>query len=84
MEKIDSAIPRTPGGLPGFWLAVKKFGIVKALVLAYLCKCVTPVAGITWTFLRYKGWWFKKSLKGEIVYITGAGSKEGLGRNIAI
>ena len=33
-------------------------------------------------FMRERGWWFKKSLKGQHIFLTGAGS--GLGRRMAV
>lgn len=59
-----------------FKLFYQKYGIVLTLALLY------TLCGMVYMFLKSQGLWFKKSIKGQHVFITGAGS--GIGRKMAI
>jgi hypothetical protein len=80
LQRLLTAVPRSKEQLHTtlrvFYEAVKKFGFVKALLILYVC------TGLFWSYLRQKGWWFKKSIRGEHAYVTGAGS--GIGRGISL
>ena len=57
----------------------------KNLFILLLCKNEIFIDLVLWglyTFAKYRGWLPKKSLEGEHVYLTGAGS--GIGRLMAI
>ena len=73
IEIIQGLNPKNyPGYFADFY---QKHGLIKTAILMYV------VAGLLYMFLKSHGLWFKKSVKGKHVFITGAGS--GIGRQIA-
>ncbi|CAI2374386.1 unnamed protein product [Moneuplotes crassus] len=63
--------------IPGLiWKFHQRFGILKTLAILYI------LAGFTFLWLKANGLWFKKSIRGKHVFITGGGS--GLGRDMAL
>lgn len=74
IELLKSLNPRHYGAY--FKAFYAKHGFVKTFVLLY------AVLGLLFMFLKAQGLWFKKSVKGQHVFITGAGS--GIGRQMAI
>jgi hypothetical protein len=57
----------------------------KNLIILFLCKIFYPLYLVLWglyNIFKYKGWLPKKSLQGNHVFLTGAGS--GIGRLMAI